>query len=152
LAASNRYSQDKTASTRYRMQFILGPRVPAGFEDWQQIKTKGGLYLTAHPHLNVEQASGASVSITLIGYLLDPRTPHAGNIDIVDKLIVAMEQGEDLFELVYPLGGRWLLLVNDSQGTRLAASGLFRQTADSRELVRLTTGAHCNLARTGHGP
>lgn len=39
------------------MQFILGPRAPAGFEDWQQIGVGEELHLTAHPHLNIEQAA-----------------------------------------------------------------------------------------------
>jgi hypothetical protein len=108
------------------MQFILGPRVPTGYEDWQQIRVGETLHLIAHPHLNVEQAANTSVSVTLIGYLLDPRNLHASNADILDSLMSSIGQGRDLFEFICPLGGRWVLLVDDAQGARLLgdAAGL----------------------------
>ncbi len=137
MVASDEFSQDEPSATRYRMQFILGPRVPAGFEDWQQIEVGEALHLTAHPHLNVEQAANTSVSATLIGYLLDPRNPHASNADILDSLISSIEEGGDLFEFVYPLGGRWVLLVNDSNGARLLgdAAGLRQVFHSDRQQV-----------------
>ncbi|HEB87036.1 MAG TPA: hypothetical protein ENI68_08495 [Gammaproteobacteria bacterium] len=129
-----------TPSERYRMQFILGPRIPAGFSDWQQLGVGETFHLIAHSDLNVEQVERDPVSITVIGYLLDPRHPHASNADILDKLITSIEQGGDLFEIVAPLGGRWVLLVNDRQSTRLLgdATGL-RQVfyADKRQTGEL---------------
>ena len=117
---------DKLPSALYRMQFILGPRFPVGLRDWQQVRIGEQLHLAAHPDLNVEQASNATVSLTLIGYLLDPHNPQASNSDILDSLISSINQFEDLFDLIYPLGGRWVLLVDDNQCTRLLgdAAGL----------------------------
>jgi hypothetical protein len=113
-------------SFSYPMQFILGPRIPVGFEDWQQVRVGEALHLIAHPHLPVEQAINASVSATLIGYQLDPHNPQASNKDILNSLISSVARGGDLFEFVYPLGGRWVLLVDDGQGVRLLgdAAGL----------------------------
>ncbi len=123
---SNNTLQDNQTSTLYRMQFILGPRIPAGHREWQQCKVGESLHLTAHPDLNVEQVANASISATLIGYLLDPHNPDSSNIDILTTLVGSIEQGGDLFELIYPLGGRWVLLVNDREGCRLLgdATGL----------------------------
>ena len=148
MVESNESLQDMNSSTLYRMQFMLGPRVPAGYEDWQQVSVGEGLHLIAHPDLNIEQAESGSVSATLIGYLLDPRDPHAGNADILDTLLTSMEQDGDLFEFIYPLGGRWVLLVRNSQGTRLLgdASGL-RQVFYSS--IRQTDEFWC-ASQAGH--
>ena len=58
-------SQDINSSTRYRMQFVLGPYVPTELEDWQQFRVGDDLHLSAHPDLNVEQSANTSVSVTL---------------------------------------------------------------------------------------
>jgi hypothetical protein len=117
---------ERISSSLYRMQFILGPRVPAEFEGWQKLQVKGGLHLAAHPSLNIEQAGNNEISVTLVGYVLDPRKPHASNAGILKSLVFSIEQGEDLFDLIYPLGGRWVLLVDDNRCTRLVgdAAGL----------------------------
>jgi len=106
-------------SAAFRMQFALGPRIPPRLEDWQQFRLDEAFHLTAHPDLNIVQASKGSISTTLIGYLLDPQNPHSDNTDILESLITEFYRGRDLFEIVHPLGGRWVLIVNNGQQTKL---------------------------------
>ena len=108
------------------MQFVLGPRSPDGFEAWQRFEISDSLHLLAHPELHVDQAGNVGVSATLIGYVLDPRDPRAGNVDILNKLISHVSQDGDLFEALAPLGGRWALIFNDGQRLKLVgdATGL----------------------------
>ena len=54
-----------------------------------------------HPHLNVERAANASVSVILLGYLLDLRNPNDGNTEILDHLISLIQQGEGLYDFIY---------------------------------------------------
>jgi hypothetical protein len=109
-----------------RMQFILGPDASMGFPGWQRLNVGHGLFLHSHPDLNVEHTSLDSLSATMIGYILDPSRPGRTDSEILVDVVSLVAQGQDLFEIVYPLNGRWVLLVDDGITLRLLtdAAGL----------------------------
>ncbi len=94
-----------------RKQFILGPRPVEGPEGWRTVKVAGGLWLVAHPELGVLTATSAGLSLTLLGYILDPDAPDASDADIVQDLAESVSAGADLFKRLETLGGRYLLLL-----------------------------------------
>lgn len=130
---------DSLQERRYHLQFILGPGVPAGYETWQHSVVTDRLQLLAHPSLAVHTAEGEGLSLTLLGYMLDPEHPWAGDADILTHITTQVSRGGELVTAIEPLGGRWVLLVNNQQGLRLFndASGLrqvFHTTGDSGEV------------------
>ena len=106
----------------FRRQFILGPRFADELSSWKRIEVGSNICLTVHPDLNAHQAVHNGKSITLLGYVLDPRNPQARDAEILDDLICALDTCDSLdgfFERTYPLGGRWILIVDDGEEIRL---------------------------------
>ncbi|MGH7380663.1 MAG: hypothetical protein ACREKR_00335 [Candidatus Methylomirabilales bacterium] len=55
-------------------------------------------------------------SITLLGYILDPRKPEAHDSEIMQRLIGQLstcDRLDSFFKCTYDLGGRWILIVDD---------------------------------------
>lgn len=109
-----------------RMQYVLGPRAVAAPTGWVTTAVSGGLCLTAHPDLNVVVRDDQGVSLTLLGFLLDPEAPLASDADILARLAAAWPAAEHPFELLDALGGRFVLIahaagetsvVGDANGT-----------------------------------
>jgi hypothetical protein len=112
---------------RFIHQFVLGPRFVPALSGWQQVEIGPSLKLTAHPGLNVVQASDGDRSLTVIGYMLDPQRPEAGDRDIAQSLLGGFDSLERLIRATDRLGGRWVLvatygdraaLFNDALGLR----------------------------------
>jgi len=101
------------------MQFVLGPYVPEAYAAWQHVEVDSNHHLMAHPSLNVDRVDGDGLSVVLLGYILDPGKPDAGNSDILKQLLSGLSQGDDLFDAFEPLGGRWALIVKNAHGLRL---------------------------------
>jgi len=101
----------------FRRQFYLGPEFLEYFPSWKRVRIGVALCLTAHPDLEVCHTSDASRSITLLGYLLDPNNPAAGNSDIVDALLHKLDRFDSFWTHTEELGGRWILIVNDGHET-----------------------------------
>jgi hypothetical protein len=110
----------------YRNQFILGPVVPDGYDNWKKTNIRDSLVATTHPTLDVNQVSFNGVTLTSLGYLLDPHHPRATDTDILESL----SKGEGTFESIVArtasLGGRWVLIYDDGTNTFLLndATGL----------------------------
>jgi len=102
----------------FRRQFVLGPRFLEDFADWRRLEVRPSLRLTVHPDLPVSQAETDGMSVTLMGYVLDPHEPRATDADIVQRLLGHIELNRDreaFIRLTYPFGGRWILLVDDGR-------------------------------------
>jgi hypothetical protein len=69
--------------------------------------------LTGSADLEVQRVGRGERWITLIGYVLDPLNPKAGNLDIIDGLLAQLDTCEGFPETTERLGGRWILIVND---------------------------------------
>ncbi len=102
----------------FRRQFILGPRFVEGFPTWKRVEVRPSTILTVHPDLPIHHARRNGTSIVLLGYILDPHRPEDRDADTVRRLLRHMEEDgtrESLIRLTYPLGGRWILLVDTDQ-------------------------------------
>src|SRR3990170_5212859 len=100
----------------FRRQFVLGPRFIAGLPNWKRLSVRATINITLHPDLPACQARKGGMSISLLGYILDPYRPQASDADIVERLLSDLEAGrtaEAVIESTYPLGGRWILVVDD---------------------------------------
>jgi hypothetical protein len=112
---------------RYRNQFVLGPAYVDRLAAWKKYEVAGSLCLTAHPDLNVEQVEHNGQAIVLMGFILDPNRPAAGNGDILKTIADRMADGAQPHESTRDYGGRWILIVvngdrsilfNDAAGLR----------------------------------
>jgi hypothetical protein len=109
-----------------RGQFVLGPQPVERLASWNQYAVGPALHLSAHPALNVTQARGDGLSITLLGFILDPDAPDLSDAEIVSRMALAARPGISPVELTERFGGRWLLIIEEPDDFRIFAdpSGL----------------------------
>jgi hypothetical protein len=81
------YSSQALEKLQFRRQFFLGPEFIEDFPAWTRIQVGTEHCLTVHPDLEFYQATNKNKSITLLGFILDPNNPEAGNADVVEALI-----------------------------------------------------------------
>ncbi len=122
-------------------QFVLGSEplpVPA---HWPRVAIDGALALRAHPGLAVTQSTAGSRTLTLVGHMLDPYAPQAGNAEILHELGPQAASRAELVRATRRYGGRWLIivggegesyLVHDALGLRQA---FFARAADGHPCV-----------------
>lgn len=118
----------------FRRQFCLGPSFIDGFPSWQRVALDAGWLLTAHPDLDVCRVARGDRWVALLGYILDPAHPDAGNVDVVTGLLETFHTRDDLLEQSDRFGGRWVMVAHDGVRTFL-----FADAAGLREVV-YTTG------------
>lgn len=104
-----------------RGQFVLGPQPVELLASWKQYELGPALHLSAHPALNITQACGEGVSITLLGYILDPDAPELDDAGIVSRMALAARPGISPIALTERFGGRWLLIIAEPDDTRIFA-------------------------------
>ncbi len=97
----------------YVNQFVLGPRFVDEFPSWQRFKAGSSVFLTVHPLLSVCQVSRGDKTLTLLGYILDPVRPQAGDQKILESLINQLSSCHSFFDRTAIFGGRWVLIVSD---------------------------------------
>lgn len=121
----------------YRNQFVLGPHWPEALADWKGHEIAGGRWLVAHPELPIARAVQNDRALTLIGFMLDPGDPDAGDDRILARLLERCDSLAPLLAATADLGGRWLLvaeygerayLITDALGLRHA---LYTQEPDA---------------------
>ncbi len=121
-----------------RGQFVLGPRPLERLATWNRYEVGPALHLAAHPALNVTQAHGDGLKITLLGFILDPDAPDLGDAEIVGKMALAARPGISPLDLTGRFGGRWLLIIAQSDDVRI-----FADPAGLRQMF------HTDVASTG---
>jgi len=102
----------------FRRQFILGPRFVEGFPSWKRIEAETSIRLTVHPDLPAHERRSQDRWIVLLGYILDPFRPEDRDAEILQRLLRHIHGGgtrESLIRLTHPLGGRWVLIVDDGR-------------------------------------
>ena len=77
----------------------------------------GACWISSHPDLEVTQVSSAAGSLTLLGYLLDPEDPSAGNEQTLRKVLPHLGRCPDVIAPTHRLGGRWVLIAHDGTDT-----------------------------------
>jgi hypothetical protein len=121
-----------------RGQFVLGPRPLERLASWNRYPIGPALHLTAHPALDVTQVRGDGLSLTLLGFILDPEAPDLGNAGIVGAMALAARPGISPVELTERFGGRWLLIIEEPDDLRI-----FADPAGLRQMF------HTDAAATG---
>ena len=98
-----------------------------------------GLYVFAHPPLNISIAKHVSAEILLIGYILNPLNPNEGNSGIVNNLAVTCTTQELFFKEIQILSGRYVLIYKNESS--------FLAVGDTCCLRQLYYGqlSHCTI-------
>jgi hypothetical protein len=126
----------------YRGQFILGPKAVDLFASPQHLIICQGLHLTVHADLNLQIVRDQGKTIVLLGFILDPENPQAGNDDIIESFVRRMDRCADLFRLTSRFGGRWILIADDGRD-----AVLFNDAAGLRQVfysdVRVARNLWC---------
>jgi len=104
---------------KFRRQFILGNRAVNELSKWEKLYIGNGLTATIHPDLEFEQYKSGNRIITLLGFIIDPRHPRKSNNDIIHDIGNFVSSFEEMISYSYHLSGRWILIYNDSNETKL---------------------------------
>lgn len=95
----------------HRRQFILAPVIKAELPGWKAISVAAGRFAgRVHPDLPVAQAARDGLELTLLGYVIDPDAPGAGDGQVLERLLAGAASVPDLFRLTASLAGRWVLI------------------------------------------
>lgn len=116
----------------FRRQFALGPAFPDLLPTWERHTLAEGLCLSAHPDLPVTRVEADGRSLTLLGFVLDPRHPERDDETILQLVLRETRTFDETVAAFGPLGGRWAVVhvagdeasvVHDPAGTRAVYHG-----------------------------
>ncbi|MCC6345946.1 MAG: hypothetical protein IT388_02025, partial [Nitrospirales bacterium] len=138
MSAGGGMHEERKSRMLFRRQFLLGPRPPEGFPSWRRLRIHEALHLATHPDLPVCRAERHGKSVTLLGYIVDPRNPHHDDDAVVHGLLERLDTAGTFFPHTYELGGRWVLLVDDGREMLL-----FNDAVGFRQVF------HSDMRRTG---
>jgi hypothetical protein len=99
---------------RYPSQFALGPDFVERLSG-SHFRVAQSLKLTLHPDLAYTHVAEGFRELTLIGHMLDPRAPAAGNEEILWRLLGRYTDRATLIESTAGLGGRWVLIAANAE-------------------------------------
>jgi hypothetical protein len=100
---------------QFHNHFVLGPARVAALHSWHHLQINDAFHLATHPDLNTYQACEGDRSMTLIGFILDPVDPRAGDDHIVNGLLAGCHSCENVIKNTVSYGGRWVLIVNHAK-------------------------------------
>jgi hypothetical protein len=80
------------------------------FEDFQNTLF-GNYYVYVHPLLPFKKIDAKNVKILLLGYIIDPHSPHLQDDEILLYICNNTQTVDDVSELLYPLSGRFALFI-----------------------------------------
>jgi len=104
----------------YRRQFVLGPRFVEDLPGWTRLEVTPRLRLSVHPDLPVTHAADRSRSVTLLGYLIDPGSPAAGEASLAAGLLHGGDRSlQACLDRLAGWGGRFALLWRDGDRAAL---------------------------------
>jgi hypothetical protein len=100
----------------FRRQFVLGPEhhddITMG---WDRYRVNDRLWVSCHPDLPCIRVEVDCRSLTLLGYILDPRVPERTDKTILENLLHNWTTIEDLLSAFDPLVGRWAIIYTESE-------------------------------------
>jgi len=108
----------------YAGQFVLAPSFVEHFVGRHEIDRDGVWKLSAHPDLACTQVTDGQRSLTLIGHMLDPLAPAAGNEAILWPLLSRYANRAALIDATAGLGGRWALIAINGEDKFLFTDAL----------------------------
>ena len=106
-------ASDEISRFYRRRQFIIGPKFVDALSGWRRIEECASLVGQAHPDLGVTRVSNDNFTAVLLGFLLDPENPEHGDARILQGLLDRARSARNVIDATEPLGGRWVLLVDD---------------------------------------
>ena len=131
----------------YASQFFIGPDFLESKGGWKRIELSQRWRLSAHPELSVSRIVNGKLSLTLIGFILDPDSPTATDEQILHDLLMHFSSIRALIAATARLGGRWILIAdNENQ------HWLFHDALGLRQVCYTDpaeTGALCAMSQSG---
>lgn len=103
----------------FRRQFLLGPHAFAPNQYWSCVQLPRDLRLSIHVDLPFTSISKEDVTLTLIGYAIDPNHPLITERDIASALISNASKVESVINSTASLVGRWVIIVQNQDDTYL---------------------------------
>jgi len=131
----------------YASQFFIGPDFLENKEGWKRTELSQGLRLTAHPELPVSRIVNGDLSLTLIGFMLDPDAPAATDEQILHDLIMHFSGIRALTAATARFGGRWILVADNK-----IQRWLFHDALGLRQVFYTDpaeAGALCAMSQSG---
>jgi hypothetical protein len=131
----------------YASQFFIGPDFLVSKEGWKRIELSQELRLSAHPELSVNRIVNGDLSLTLIGFMLDPDSPAATDEQILHNLLMQFSSIRALIAATDRLGGRWILI-----GENKNQRWLFHDALGLRQVFYTDpaeAGALCAMSQSG---
>ena len=131
----------------YASQFFIGPDFLESKKGWKKVELSQGLRLSAHPELPVSRIDNDELSLTLIGFMLDPDSPAATDEQILHNLLTRFSSIRALTAATARLGGRWILIADNKIQRWLFHDALgLRQVFYTDPAV---AGALCAMSQSG---
>jgi hypothetical protein len=128
-------------------QFFIGPDFLESKEGWKRVELSQKLRLSAHPELSVSRIVNGDLSLTLIGFMLDPDSPTATDEQILHNLLLHFSSIRTLIAATDRLGGRWILIGENKNQRWLFHDALgLRQVFYTEPAV---AGALCAMSQSG---
>lgn len=109
----------ETEKYLFRRHFILGPRYIENLPGWKKNKLNDRLFLAVHPDLPLTTVSSNGDFIALLGFILDPYKPSWDNVQVLEEMIGKVTEADEVFDLVSPMGGRFVMIVNVNGAVRV---------------------------------
>jgi len=98
-----------------RRQFVLGPAY-LDYKGWHRIHLFDQFRLTLHPDLPVTVCEQQKNKAVLLGYAIDPYNPDHDDEAILRGFVGEEIKLERIIDKLESLGGRYVLIINSSQG------------------------------------
>ena len=96
-----------TGDLAFRRQFVLGPDSSDAVPTWRRHRVADDRWLSVHPDLPRLQVELGGRSLTLLGFVLDPRHPDRDDETILRHVLQTSRTFDEVVEAFDPLGGRW---------------------------------------------
>ena len=104
----------------FRRQFLITPDTCASLGHWQHLYF-GQYNLYAHPDLEISTATttDTNVTVTLLGYIIDPNFPDRSNADILSTILNLTDSVERISDYLSTVSGRFVLIISTATETFL---------------------------------
>jgi hypothetical protein len=108
------------ANLVFRRQFLMAPNICSSLGHWQHINV-GQHHLYAHPDIEVTTVASvdAEVTVTLLGYIVDPNWPDKSNADILSTIANIADSVESIGDYLCSVSGRFVLIISTARETLL---------------------------------
>ncbi|MBN9350489.1 MAG: hypothetical protein J0H55_07380 [Chitinophagaceae bacterium] len=103
----------------YRRQFILSSQRFEDLPEWNTITLKRNFKLSVHPDLDFTRVNNNKVSLTLLGYMLDPFSPELNDRGILEELSLNLENFQSLVARTEKYSGRWAIIYEDDSSMKI---------------------------------